>query len=65
VKKLVLIILGPTVLILIFLLPYAYFQIKKINEYSPNVIGELALLMKKVDWHEYERTHPKRMRGRR
>ena len=64
-KKLALIIIGPTLLILSVLVPYAYFKIKKINKYSPNVIGELATLMKKVDWHEYERAHPPRMRGRR
>ena len=64
-RKLSILILTPAILILCFLVPYAYFKIKKINAYSPNVIGELATLMKKIDWHEYERTHPPRMRGRR
>lgn len=49
-KRIYLLVFTPTLIILSFLVPYAYKKIKLINNQSPKVIKDVATMMERGEW---------------
>lgn len=51
-RRIYLLILVPTFVLLSILVPYAYVKINSINSRSPQIIGDVAAMMERGEWRK-------------